>query len=72
VDLKFLFRVAMLAGVAGFVAFLPGCAGQRPIRRIGTLSQQPIFRINVGTSVEIRWPEIEYEQTNSGDAGTIP
>jgi len=37
-----------------------GCSAK--ITKIGQLSKDPIFRVQVGTEVTLRWPEIEFEK----------
>lgn len=40
-----------------------GCLmGCQKVKRIGHLSERPILRITVGTTIELRWPEVTYEE----------
>jgi len=50
----------LLSGAVVSCAVLVGCSGQR-IREIGRLSKDPILRINVGTTIELRFPSVKFE-----------
>jgi len=57
-----------LLGVA-LLMLSQGCAGRR-VSKVGQVSERPLIHVQVGTTVDIYIPAIEFAVDEKGDAAT--